>query len=75
MLSLIRRVRDTFAAGKAEQRFRELESQTRQLLAELEHSLSKDAIRRATDARRLARARAKDDEGEQVEMLPPPPVG
>lgn len=57
---LIRRVRDTFAAGAAERRFRELESQTRSILEEIDHALNKWAIAKATDARRKTRALAKE---------------
>lgn len=71
MLSLFRRVRDTFRAGKAEQEFRELSSQMRLLIGELEHSLEKDALRRATAARRLSRERAKEEET-TVELVPSP---
>jgi DNA anti-recombination protein RmuC len=57
---LLRRVRDTFAAGAAERRFRQLESDTRELLHEIDATLEKLAIRAATNAKRRARATRRD---------------
>lgn len=74
---LLRRVRDAFAPGAAERRFRALESEARELLHEIDATLEKLAIRAATNAKRKARATRRDlqDETEEVaEAAPPPPM-
>ena len=68
-------VRDTFAAGAEERRFRILESEMRALQSEMEHTLAKWALRSATDARRRLREaeKAHDQIPEQLSLMPPSP--
>lgn len=68
---LLRRVRDAFAPGAAERRFRRLESDVRDLLVEIDSTMEKLAVRAATDAKRRSRAAAAALEAEEAPAVAP----
>lgn len=69
---VLRRVRDAFAPGAAERRFRVLEAECRALLEEFDAMAERIAVRHATEARRKARETARTVKA--AEEVPPPPV-
>lgn len=78
MLGLVKtalqRVRDTFAAGAAERRFRALEADCRELMFEFDEVLTKAARRAATEARAKKREIAREQPAEVAATAPTRPA-